>query len=383
MKILIVTDQRFICKNGKYYTEKVFQTNLKRYQTQFGDVSVYAKTGKSMFKSSAEVEDFDIYLGGGNVSLYSGKNIHKFEKIISEFDLIILRVPSILAFQAAGVAQKKQIPYMAVVVGCVFDAFWNHGFYGKILAPMIFMKMRNVVKKSSYASYVTEKFLQNRYPCAVKSVAVSDVDISLPREDVLQSRFRKIESLNTKEIKIMTAAALNVKYKGQQYVIKAIPILNKMGIYVKYYVAGTGKSDYLEKIAEKCNVSEQVIVMGSIPHEKVLQLMDEVDIYIQPSLQEGLPRAVVEALSRGLPCVGTGTGGIPELIPEECIFEKKSSESIANVIRSILKKNMLKEISQRNWNRAKEFSNDILERKRNEYFQYVIDDIESPDSLIK
>ena len=44
--------------------------------------------------------------------------------------------------------------------------------------------------------------------------------------------------------------------------------------------------------------------MGGVPHNKIFQLLDDIDLYIQPSLQEGLPRSVVEAMSRACPIIG-------------------------------------------------------------------------------
>lgn len=377
MNILIVTDQRFILKNGKYYTEQVFYNNLKRYKLQFENVSIYAKTGHSLFESSTEVEGFDIYLGGDNISLYMGKNIRKFEEIIPNFDLLILRVPSVLSIQAAKIAKQERIPYMIVSVGCVFDALWNHGLKGKVLAPIMFRKTKDVVKYASYASYVTDSFLQSRYPCSVKSIAVSDVEIDISDRDVLERRLKKIDNMSTKFITMMTAAALNVKYKGQQYVIESIPLLNKKGIHVKYYIAGTGSGKYLLDIAKKYKVSDQVVVLGSVSHDKIISLMDEIDLYIQPSLQEGLPRAVVEALSRACPCVGTAAGGIPELISKECFFHKKSPDDMANIIESLLNKKKLKELAEINWRKSRHYYRDVLDMKRNEYFKYVTESIES------
>lgn len=375
MNVLIVTDQRFVLKDGKFYTEKVFYNNLKRYKKQFGNISIYAKTGNAVFKSATEIKELDIYLGGNNLNLYLGKNMRTFKKIIPKFDLIILRVPSVLANQAAKVALKENIPYMTVAVGCAFDALWNHGLIGKLLAPIMFKRMQSVVKNASYASYVTNKFLQKRYPCNIKSVAVSDVTINTSDRSVLQNRLQKIDKMDTSYIKIMTAAALNVRYKGQQYVIKAIPILNRLGINVKYYIAGTGDVKYLRSVAEKYGVSDQVIDLGAVSHDEILRLLDEIDLYIQPSLQEGLPRAVVEALSRGCPCIGTEVGGIPELIPKECIVAQKSPKDIAKKVYSIIDKNKLKELAQENWAKSNLYSNDILSTKRTKYFQYVIDDI--------
>lgn len=375
MKVLIVTDQRFIEKDGCYYTESVFNNNIERYKRIFGEVSVYAKTGKTMFPSATEVSGVKIFLGGTNYELYTRKNVSVFKKIIGNYDLLILRVPSILSHQIAGIAQKKKIPYMIVGVGCAYDAFWNHGMKGKILAPIQFLNMRRTVKHASYAIYVTKEFLQKRYPTSAKSVGISDVKINLEEKDIISKRLEKIENMSLKEPIIMTAAALNVRYKGQEYVIKALKMLKKRGIYAKYYIAGTGDSEYLCNVAKKNGVLEQVVIFGSLPHDKIIQLMDEADIYIQPSLQEGLPRSVVEAMSRGCPCIGTKTGGIPELLSVDCLVDRKSAKDIANMIENFLDRKILENIAKTNYQKSLNYIEDVLDKQRTQYFEYVVNDL--------
>ena len=63
---------------------------------------------------------------------------------------------------------------------------------------------------------------------------------------------------------------------------------------------------------------------------------DSIDIYVQPSKQEGLPRAVIEAMSRGCPVLGTDIAGIPELIQERCLFKKGSVKSFINAVERLL-----------------------------------------------
>ena len=64
----------------------------------------------------------------------------------------------------------------------------------------------------------------------------------------------------------------------------------------------------------------------------MFELLDECDIYLQPSLQEGLPRSVIEAMSRGCACIGAATAGIPELLESEYVVKRKSVQE--NVLPS-------------------------------------------------
>jgi len=58
-------------------------------------------------------------------------------------------------------------------------------------------------------------------------------------------------------------------------------------------------------------------------------------LYVQPSRQEGLPRAVLEAMSVGCPVIGSRVGGIPELLRDSDMFESGDVTEIAHLIQQM------------------------------------------------
>ena len=89
-----------------------------------------------------------------------------------------------------------------------------------------------------------------------------------------------------------------------------------------------------------------------LPHSEVFIELRNIDIYVQPSLQEGLPESVVEAMSLGCPVIGSNVGGIPELINQDMIFKKKNSNQLANIIENITKEKLIIE-AKNNFEKAK------------------------------
>lgn len=377
MNVLIITDQHVFPKEGKYYAEFSFNNVIDRYVNAFNNVTLFARTGiiENIAKSATEVKGVEIIPAGTNIDLLNGKIKKKLKLLIPKYDLLILRLHSMLAYQAFSIAKKHRIPYLAESMSCAWDGLWNINIIGKILAPYMFFSMKRTVWNAQYAAYVTKSFLQKRYPCRAKSLSASNVFIDSLDEQILKTRLKKIENYNPNYITLMTAGGLNVKFKGQQYVIKSIPLLNRAGIRVKYLLVGSGRKDYLMKQAIRYNVSDQVFVLGSVKHEEVLSMMDEIDLYVQPSLQEGLPRTVIEAMSRACPCIGAKTAGIPELINPECVFKRRSAKAIAKTIISINNKEKMSELARINHNNAINYENTVLERKRKEYYSYVLNEI--------
>lgn len=105
---------------------------------------------------------------------------------------------------------------------------------------------------------------------------------------------------------------------------------------------------------------------------------DSLDIYIQPSKQEGLPRAIIEAMSRGCPVIGTNIAGIPELISPEFLFKKGSISEVVSAIRKIVAMD-LNSIAVRNFKKSKEFEKSKLDEKREKFYTEFLSDIRQRD----
>ena len=286
------------------------------------------------------------------------------KECIKSADAVACKSASGASF-AARYAKKYKKPYMVEVVGCAWDALWNHSLAGKVLAPFEFLSLRRVVKRAPFVTYVTEKFLQGRYPTKGKSVGVSDVQLKEVDEAVLEKRLSKKQ---TGRIKIGTAGALHVAYKGQSYVMQAMAKLKSEGnTDFEYHLAGGGDNSSLKSLGEQLGISEQLVFEGSIPHEKMFDWFDKLDLYIQPSTVEGLPRALVEAMSRGLPAFASRVGGMPELLDERVVFAKKDVGAIADLLRGF-NADTAGKIARKNFDRAGDFQKEKLEKKRNNFY---------------
>ena len=268
--------------------------------------------------------------------------------------------------------KKIHKEYLAEVVGCIWDALSNYGIKEKIMAINYYLKMRKAVKNAKYAIYVTSIFLQKRYPNKNINTNCSDVVINNINEKDLVKRNEKILKTNLSELSLATIGAIDVKYKGQKYVLKAISKLKKAGYNIKYYIIGAGDKKYLQKIVNKLNIEKNVEFTGAITHEEVFEKLDTIDIYIQPSLQEGLCRAIIEAMTKACPIMASNVGGNLELVKDkDFIFKRKSVRQIVKIIKNISKEKMIEQ-AEKNFENAKEYSQKILEKKRKDILDKFI-----------
>ena len=189
-------------------------------------------------------------------------------------------------------------------------------------------------------------------------------------ENILEKRKVRIQEKDNKIIVLGTSAAIDVKYKGQENVIKTLPKLIKQGYDIEYQLIGNGNKKRLEKIAKKYGVLDNVKFIGSIPHNKVFEWLDNVDIYIQPSKQEGLPRALIEAMSRGCPAIGTRVAGIPELLDIECVYSKNNRKKLEQIIKHFMEnREYMLQQSKKNFEKSKEYHITKINKRRGDFYE--------------
>ena len=91
-----------------------------------------------------------------------------------------------------------------------------------------------------------------------------------------------------------------------------------------------------------------------------------------PSRAEGLPRALVEAMSRGCPCIASSVGGIPELLETSDLVPPRSSEKLAKLILQVASdSNRLLAMSARNLTKAAQFNPQTLKESRRAFLEEV------------
>ena len=213
--------------------------------------------------------------------------------------------------------------------------------------------------------YVTNKFLQKRYPTYGEQISCSDVKTDIRKE----SKSKSID-LDRKKLIFGTIGALDIKYKGQEYVIKAIAYLKRQGYDIEYQLVGPGTGKRLKKIAKRYKVIDNIKFIGILQHDQIFNWLNNINIYIQPSTTEGLPRSLIEAMSQGCFCIGSNVGGIPELLEEKFIFKKRNFLEIVKIIKSISNKD-LKQQSINNIEKSKEFEENKLCQNRKDFFDEI------------
>lgn len=377
MNIIFCHDGPVSCdSDNRYYSIGFNDKLLSRYEHVFGKVDFITRVdrtaGRSEYTESDKLSvdrfrviEYPNYLNFRGIFANKSQSTRRLEEEISKCDALIIRLPSFLGSKCVKIARKYNKPFLVEMVGCPWDSLRNHGFSGKILAPYLYLLTKYQVKRATDVLYVTGEFLQKRYPTNGRQIDCSDVE--LQNIGVADRERGSTKQIDCRNIVVGTVGKIDLKYKGHATVIEAIKLLEDKGYHVQYQIVGPGDKGYLEKIVKQNGVSDKVTFTGPMGHDEIFSWLDTIDIYIQPSLTEGMPRALIEAMSRGCPCVASNAGGMPELLDKAYIFRKDCPEQLADILLNGTV-NGLYEQGARNAEFAKRFTPDVINAKREKFY---------------
>ncbi len=135
-------------------------------------------------------------------------------------------------------------------------------------------------------------------------------------------------------ILLLSVGELN-RNKNHEIVIRTLAKMGRKDVH--YIIAGKGElMDYLKELSKNLGISDQVHFLGYCDNVKNWYQVS--DIFVFPSLREGLSVALMEAMACGLPCVVSKIRGNIDLIDENggALFEVDNLENLKSVLEKII-----------------------------------------------
>jgi len=291
---------------------------------------------------------------------------------VGESDAVILKAPSVISCLIEPALRKRGRPFAVQVIADPQGIF-SKGSLSHPLRPLVrsLLTHRTAAqcRHACAVAYVTQSVLQARYPAspAVRQTAISDVN--LPASAFVDSP--RDYPLAPSPVHLVSVGALEQPYKGIDVLLRALRLCADRGLDFRLSVIGDGRlRPELASFAAQLGIGSLVEFRGALPAgAKVFAALDESDLFVMPSRYEGLPRAMLEAMARGLPCIGSAVGGIPELLDGGDIVEAGNSESLAARILEVCNSpERMRRMSRRNLNLAAQFQEHILNARWREFY---------------
>ena len=250
-----------------------------------------------------------------------------------------------------------------------------------MLAPFSQYSARKIVREADYVLYVSHAFLQKEYPPKPGAVMVACSNVALPgniSNDILKERIERIETKEGDNIVLGQIGNLSVRYKGYHVVLKALQILKSSPYNFVYELVGGGSEDEILKQAKELGVEKSIVIRGRMDHKNIPDFMKCVDIYLHPSLTEGLPRVVVEAISNAVPCLVSSAGGTAELVPQEWVHKPGDYKKLAaDLLKMAGSNELMKKAAITNFEKGKEFYPEVLNIRRVEHYNKFFEILKS------
>lgn len=219
-------------------------------------------------------------------------------------------------------------------------------FHGSDLSRLLgnrvyVLQLQRLLREGDRHLTVSDHFRQRLLSLGCPADRVQTHYLGVPVE---RYRFRK-RILDPARVRLVQVANLVAK-KGHSCLLDAFRHLLAIHRDVELLLVGDGpmRPEIEEKI-RRLGLSGRVTLLGGLPSESALEVMDGCDIFVQPSETgpngdtEGIPTAIMEAMSLGLPVVSTHHAGIPELISDGVnglLGPERDSEAIADRIAALI-----------------------------------------------
>ena len=167
---------------------------------------------------------------------------------------------------------------------------------------------------------------------------------------------------------LVTAGVLN-QGKNIEVLINSLPRIEMKNLHL--LVVGDGSTeadfqyrDFLKARAKELKVEERVIFTGWLEKEELWKIYLASDLFVMPSINEGMPNVLLEALGCGIPCLGSDIPGIRDILCHEVLmFDPLDEKAIADKVRQFFSDDQhSKDIIQLCRERKKTFVFDWKER---------------------
>jgi len=300
----------------------------------------------------------------------------RLEQIVAEADAVIIRAVSDLGWVVYKHAKRMNKPIAMEMAACAWDSTWNHGNkLGKIYAFIRQRRDRIIASNADYVMYVSQNFLQERYPTNGEVESASNVRVNAVDQKAIDTRLeaiRKREEESHLPNVVGLIGNLDNKIKGIDDTLRALAKVQekKPGCFIFRHL-GPGNMEPFKQLARELGIEERVQFDGMIKSgQAVLDWLHDIDLYLQPSYQEGVPRATIEAMSIGCPVIASNAGGIPELINEKWLIKPGDIEHLSERIVAMLDSPTYQiDATRENYIRSLDYTNDILVPRRQSFWK--------------
>jgi glycosyltransferase involved in cell wall biosynthesis len=285
-------------------------------------------------------------------------------RAVARAETIVVRAPGVLSSLAAIACRVLRRRYAVELIGDPVDVLRSGalGATGRRLAGPAGACLRWLVRGAAASVFVTRGVLQQRYPPRPGTPSAGIACICMEPEAFVSEGRRWAAG----PFRVVTVGSQENWYKGHDVLLKALRVLVDSGIDVVATVVGGGRAhEAIVAMARSYGLADRVTFTGLVNDpDRIVRILDSAALFAFPSRTEGLPRALIEAMARGLPAVGSDIGGIPELLDSSYLVPVGEHEALAAVMAGLVADPAAWEAqSRRNLELSREYRTSVLDEQ--------------------
>jgi glycosyltransferase involved in cell wall biosynthesis len=282
-------------------------------------------------------------------------------------EAVLLRLPGPVGGAVwAGLAPGR--PYAVELTGDPYDMY-APGAVEHVVSPLMRVwlprQLRRQCAAAAAVAYVNRSQLAKRYPASPHAYVTSYSSIDLGPEAIVDHP-RAADDFASAHA-LVFVGLMEQFYKGQRVLLDALRRLVDGGADYRLVFVGDGRvRGETEALVRTLGLGDRVRFVGELrAGQPIRDELARSDLFVLPSLTEGLPRAMIEAMAQAVPCIGTTAGGIPDLLDAEDMVPPGDAAALARSIRDAMSSpERLARMSARNLAKAGEYRADVLRERR-------------------
>lgn len=246
------------------------------------------------------------------------------------------------------------LPYVISLRGADVPGYTDRfSFIYKFLTPII-----KVIWKKAEAVISNSEGLRDLALKTNPNQAIAIIPNGVDTESFRPNQESFYSGRNSQVFKVLCISRLTER-KGIKYLVASAALLGAKYPLIRFRIVGEGDAkEGLERQAEELDLREKMEFSGRIKHDKLPKIYSDSQIFVLPSLNEGMSNTILEALASGLPIIATDTGGTKELVENGkngFIVKMKDSRDIAEKIEKLITdRGLCLEMSRKSRERAEE-----------------------------
>lgn len=228
----------------------------------------------------------------------------------------VMQVHDSTAFYGAWLFSRlRRVPVIMFMHACIFES-GKREMYPWSLATTYKINTRFYVKRAHCIACISQRLTEWAQKLGAPPERVRWINEPVDTEEFRPRVNGSMGSWVNKSPVLLYVGRLSPE-KGAHVLIDALPQMLKHLPQLRLRLVGGGSQQHsLRDLVNQNGLSEHVEFVGAVPHYELPRYYAEADALVIPSLSEGLPKVLPEALACGLPVIGTQVGGIPEVVQD-------------------------------------------------------------------